>query len=41
MQKNTPIKTAMALPYELWSTTDFDLPEGYKEDEFKDVKELW
>jgi hypothetical protein len=24
--------------YELWSTTDFELPEGYKEDDFKAVK---
>ncbi|HKG06528.1 MAG TPA: hypothetical protein VKB19_08735, partial [Pedobacter sp.] len=24
--------------YELWASTDIELPEGYKEDDFKDVK---
>jgi hypothetical protein len=31
-------KDSNGAAYELWSTTDFDLPEGYKEDDFKDVK---
>lgn len=31
-------KDSNGAAYELWATTDFDLPEGYKEDEFKDVK---
>jgi hypothetical protein len=31
-------KDSNGAAYELWSTTDVELPEGYKEDEFKDVK---